>query len=290
MPRGIFLLVHDEIKGPIIKASYFKTPFELPQEFIRKLYMSHSGFESASYLEMKFNHHIVVSFFTGHLARRSNSEGIIGVVFDDNEKIDNLELFLKRTLATGLTERTNQTMKEIFSKNLLKFLYLNQFFDLFEIENISEILIIKGKKEFNSTLLEIGEKKISNTEIGAIYLKMLESEQIPKIKYQQLKIPTEDNVFLVFKLVKTSRNIEKIIHVLASYIENFFEYALELMALFLLPNVIKVQPLEAQLHKRYPDDEVLLQILHKSKNYDQEFNSILSSIIKNNLYISPITL
>ena len=288
MPRGIFFLTHDEIKGPIIKASYFKTPFELPQEFIQKLYMSHSGFESASYLEMKFNHHRVVSFFTGHLARRSKSESIIGVVFDDNEKVDNLELFMKRTLETGLTERTNQTMKEIFSKNLLKFLYLNQFFDLFEIENISEILIIKGKKEFESCLLNIGDKKISNTEIGAIYLKMLESEEIPKIKYMRLKINTEDNIFLVFKLARSSKSFEKIMDVLASYLENFFEYALELMALFLLPNMIKVNPLKSQLYKRYPDDQTLIQILRNSKDYDEEFNNILSSIVKNDLFIAPL--
>ena len=37
MPIGIFLVVHDEIKGPQMKTSYFETPIDLPQEFISKL-------------------------------------------------------------------------------------------------------------------------------------------------------------------------------------------------------------------------------------------------------------
>ena len=53
MPKGIFLLIHDELKGPQIKSSYYTSPMSLPQEFISKLYMSHAGFKSSSHMEIK---------------------------------------------------------------------------------------------------------------------------------------------------------------------------------------------------------------------------------------------
>ncbi|MHA2184826.1 MAG: hypothetical protein ACXAAI_07475, partial [Promethearchaeota archaeon] len=71
MPRGLFLLIHDEIRGPEIKCSYYKNPVNLNNEFISKLYMSHAGFDSSSHIEIKFENYRSVSCFTGNLDRRT---------------------------------------------------------------------------------------------------------------------------------------------------------------------------------------------------------------------------
>ena len=61
MPRGMFFLIHDEIKGPEIKCSYYSSPITIPQEFISKLYMTHAGFESSSHIDIKFGQYRIVN-------------------------------------------------------------------------------------------------------------------------------------------------------------------------------------------------------------------------------------
>lgn len=43
MPRGIFLLIHDEIRGPEIICFIYKNFVDLSKELILKLYMSHGN-------------------------------------------------------------------------------------------------------------------------------------------------------------------------------------------------------------------------------------------------------
>jgi len=45
MRRGIFFLIHDEIRGPEIKCSLYKNFVGLSKEFISKLYMFQANFE-----------------------------------------------------------------------------------------------------------------------------------------------------------------------------------------------------------------------------------------------------
>jgi len=58
MPRGMFLLIHDEIRGPEIKCSFYTNPVNLNKEFISKLYMSHASFDSSSHIEIKFENYL----------------------------------------------------------------------------------------------------------------------------------------------------------------------------------------------------------------------------------------
>ena len=127
MPKGVFLLIHDEIKGPQLKSSYYTSPISIPQEFISKLYMSHAGFKSSSHLEFKIGSYRSISCFTGNIDRRTQREGILGIVFESGENLDNLDIFLQRSLYQAIQKPDNETMENIFSEKLENYLELLDF-------------------------------------------------------------------------------------------------------------------------------------------------------------------
>ncbi|MFX0077096.1 MAG: hypothetical protein ACFE96_16750, partial [Candidatus Hermodarchaeota archaeon] len=129
MPKGIFLLIHDEIRGPQIKCSYYTSPMSLPQEFISKLYMSHAGFKSSSHMEIKLGRYRSISCFTGNLDRRTQKEGILGILFEEGEDYENLDLFLQRNLYHAINKPDDQMMQDIFSEKLQNYLDLVDFLD-----------------------------------------------------------------------------------------------------------------------------------------------------------------
>ena len=289
MPKGIFFLIHDEIKGPEIKCSYFTESITLPQEFISKLYMSHAGFESSSLIEIKFDRYKSVSCFTGNLDRRSQKEGILGVIFEENEAFGNLDLFLMRNLNYISNNQNNQIMEEIYTNRLLSFLELLKTLEKVEIEDIPEIFIITGEMEYNSCLLKIGEKKVSNAEITEIYKKIMEKQKISQYYYTKLNVEQLKNLFLMFKINKPIQDFNKIISIIKPYLEKFFYYSLELLFLFLFPSVVRIVPFTPKIAKKYKDkNESILNNLQKSENYSQEFNNLISALINGDIYISPI--
>ena len=289
MPKGMFFLIHDEITGPEIKCNYYTSPITLPQEFISKLYMSHAGFKSSSHLEIKFGHKRSISCFTGNLDRKSHTEGILGIIFEENENFDNLDLFLQRNLTRTVNKPENQTLKEIFSNKLLNYLKLNKIFEKVEIEDIPEIFIINGEKEYSSCLLKIGEKKVSNSEIIKIYRMMIEKEEISDYQYIKLNLEGINNTFLIFKVDGSNKNLDKIISTLKHYIENFYYYSLEILSLCLTPSFIRIIPLKPEVSKKYFDkNRSVLQILQKSENYSNEFNNIISYLVNGDISLTPI--
>ena len=289
MPKGIFYLIHDEIRGPEIKCSYFTSPITLPQEFISKLYMSHAGFESTSLIEIKFDRYKTVSCFTGNLDRRSQKEGILGIVFEENEVYDNLDLFLIRNLDYVSNNQSDQIMKEIFTHRLLSFLDLLNALGKIEIEDIPEIFIMTGESEYKYCLLKIGEKKISNTEMTDIYKKVIVNQKISQYYYTKLHIEQFNNVFLMFKTDKHIQDFNKIISIINPYIERFFYYSLELLFLFFFPSIVRIVPYTPKITKKYIDkNESILKNLQNSENYSQEFNKLLLNLINGDIYISPL--
>ncbi len=289
MPKGIFFLIHDEIKGPEIKCSYFTGPINLPQEFISKLYMSHAGFESSSLIEIKFDRYKSVSCFTGNLDRRSQKEGILGVIFEENEVYSNLDLFLMRNLDYISNNQNDQIMKEIYNNRLLSFLELIKTLEKVEIEDIPEIFIITGESEYKSCLLKIGEKKVSNTEMTEIYKKTMEEQKISQYYYTKLNVDQLNNIFLIFKTNRPIQDFNKVISIITPYTERFFYYSLELLFLFLLPSVIRIVPYTPKIAKKYKDkNESILKNLQNSDNYSQGFNNLISELIKGDIYISPL--
>lgn len=289
MPKGIFFLIHDDIKGPEIKCSYFTGPMTLPQEFISKLYMSHAGFESSSLIEIKYDRYKSVSCYTGNLDRRSQKEGILGIIFEENEEYSNLDLFLRRNLFEASNKQDDQTMEEIFSYRLLSFLQIVSIFERVEIEDIPEIFILTGNEEFKSCLLKIGEGKVTTSEMTEIYKNITEKQVMAQYRYVKLKSELLNNVYLILKLTKPLQEIDKIISTIKPYIDNFFYYSLEILALFLIPSLIRIVPFKPKLAKKYFDKfKSILQNLQKSENYGHEFNNIVSYLIKGDIYLSPI--
>jgi len=289
MPKGIFFLIHDEIKGPEIKCSYFTGPMTLPQEFISKLYMSHAGYESYYLIEIKYDRYKSVSCYTGNLDRRSQKEGILGIIFEENEEYNNLDLFLRRNLFEASNKQDDQTMEEIFSYRLLSFLHIVSIFERVEIEDIPEIFILTGNEEFKSCLLKIGEGKVNTSEMAEIYKNITEKQVITQYRYVKLKSELLNNVYLILKLTKPLQEIDKIISTIKPYIDNFFYYSLEILALFLIPSLIRIVPFKPKLAKKYFDKfKSILQNLQKSENYGHEFNNIVSYLIKGDIYLSPI--
>jgi len=289
MPKGLFFLIHDEIKGPEIKCSYFSEPINLPQEFISKLYMSHAGFESSSLIEIKFDLYKSVSCFTGNLDRRSQKEGILGIIFEEHEVYSNLDLFLRRNLSYASNNPDDQTMEEIFSNNLLNYLELVDLFEKVEIEDIPEIFILTGYEEYQSCLLKIGEKKVSNPEMTDIYKKIIDKQIITQYHYVQLNSELLSNIYLVFKVNNPIQDIDKIISTIKTYLDNFFYYSVEILALFFLPTIVRIVPHTPKLASKYFDKYTsILQNLQKSEDYTYEFNNLVSYLIKGDINLSPL--
>ncbi|MFW9902579.1 MAG: hypothetical protein ACFFDY_15030 [Candidatus Thorarchaeota archaeon] len=289
MPQGVFLLIHDEIRGPEIKCSFYKNPVNLSKEFISKLYMSHAGFDSSSHIDIKFENYRSVSCFTGNLDRRTQKEGILGIIFEENEEFDNLDLFLQRNLYNAIDNPSNETMQDIFSNKLLNYLKLNDLFQKVEFEGIPELYLINGNNEYKYNLLKIGESILSIKEMADLYLKIMNEQVIPNYFYEKLNLGGVNNTFLVLKSNEPIKTIKKLITTMKSYLEKYYFYSLEILTLLLLPSMIKIVPLKTEYSKKYYDkSKSFLQRLQKSEDYQKEFNAIISNIIGGNLYISPL--
>jgi len=285
----MFFLIHDEIKGPEIKCSYYTNPVNLSKEFISKLYMSHAGFGSSSHIEIKFEDYRSISCFTGNLDRRSQREGILGIIFEESEEFGNLDLFLQRNLYAIIEKPDNETIEEIFKNKLLNYLELDKLFAKVEIEDISEIFLITGNHEFKSCLLKIGDNKTSNIEIGEMYPNILRQQEIPEYRYVELNPIGSDKMYLILKTVLESKDINKIILTLKPYLEKYPFYALEILTLFLLPSIVKLIPLNLSLSKKYSDENrSVLESLKKVESYGEEFNKIISYLVIGEIYILPM--
>ena len=288
MPQGVFLLIHDEIRGPEIKCSYYKNPVNLNKEFISKLYMSHAGFDSSSHIEIKFENYRSVSCFTGNLDRRSQKEGILGILFEENEEFDNLDLFLQRNLYYAIDNPSNETMQYIYSNKLLNYLKLNDLFQKVEIEGIPELYIINGNSEYKYSLLKIGETSISIKEMSDLYQKIINKQIISDYHHEKLNLGGVTNTFLVLKSDMNTETIKKLIPIIKTYLEKYYFYSLEILTLLFLPSIIKIVPSKTEYLKKYSDKpKSFLQSLQKSENYQEEFNKVISDLIEGNIYISP---
>lgn len=290
MPQGIFFLVHDEIKGPEIKSSYFTSSMTLPQEFISKLYMSHAGLDSSSLIEIKFDRYKSVSCYTGNLDRRSEKEGILGILFEENEQSNNIDLFLRRNLLEISNRQEDRVIEEIYKLQLINFLEIAKVFETVEFEDIPEIFIITGNEEFKSCLLNIGDGEVSTSDMIDIYKDITERNEITQYHYVKLNIALSNNTYLILKVSKPIQVIDKIISTIKPYLEDFFFYSLEILALFLIPSLIRIVPFSPKIAKKYVDKfKSILQNLKKSENYGHEFNNIISYLIKGDLYLTPLS-
>jgi hypothetical protein len=252
--------------------------------------MSHAGFDSSTHIEIKFENNRSVSCFTGNLDRRSQKEGILGIIFEENEEYNNLDLFLQRNLYYAIDHPNEETMEDIFSNKLLNFLELNKLFEGVEIEGIPEIYLIKGNSEYKYSLLNIGESTILVPEMTDLYQKIKNKQMIPHYHYEELKLEMDNKTFLVLKSDEPAKTISMIMTTVKSYLEMFYYYSLEIIALLFLPSIIKLVPLKLGFSKKYPDKaKSILQNLQKSKDYQKEFNNIISNLIDGNLYISPLS-
>ncbi|MFX0039973.1 MAG: hypothetical protein ACFFCY_12775 [Promethearchaeota archaeon] len=288
MPRGMFLLIHDEIMGPEIKCSFYTDPVHLSKEFISKLYMSHAGFDSSSHIEIKFENYRSISCFTGNLDRRSQKEGILGIIFDENEEFDNLDLFLQRNLYDVIDNPTNEKLQEIFTKKLLNYLALSTLFEKVEIEGIPEIFIINGNEQYKSCLLKIGATNVSISKMADLYQKIIKKQAISQYQYVKLNLESDLDTYLVLKISEPIKTVEKVIKTIIPYLEKFNYYSLELLALLLLPSIIKIIPSHQVISKKGIDkSNTFMQNLQKSSDYYKEFNNTISKLLEGIVYIAP---
>ena len=251
--------------------------------------MSHAGFGSSSHIEIKFEDYRSISCFTGNLDRRSKKEGILGIIFEENEEVSNLDLFLHRNLHAIIEKPDNKTIEEIFKNKLLNYLELNKLFEKVEIEGIPELYLINGNSEYKYNLLKIGESSISIPEMADLYQKTMNKQVIPQYHYGKLNLGGVDNTFLVLKSDEPTKTMKILITTIKSYLEKFYYYSLEILALLLLPSIIKIVRVKAEISKKHSDvNKSFLQSLQKSKNYQKEFDAVIINLIEGNTYISPL--
>ena len=98
-----------------------------------------------------------------------------------------------------------------------------------------------------------------------------------------------NKIYLVLKSDRPPKIVEKIITTIKPYLQHSPYYSLEILSLFLLPSVIKIIPLKLKSSKKHPaKSKSFLEILRKSDNYNKEFNSTISNLLRENIYISPL--
>lgn len=288
MPIGMFLVIHDEIMGPEVKCSYFKNQINLSKEFISKLYMSHAGFESSSHIEVKFENFRSISCFTGNLDRRSQKEGILGIIFEEEEEFDNLDPFLQRNLYKVIENPNNETLQMIFSNDLLNYLELTALFQKVEIEGIKEIFIITGNEKYKSSLLKVSDENISMLDMAELYKKVKDNQKLTRYYYVKLNVDSNNNIYLVLKGEGDNKSIEKIVQAIKPYLEKALDYCLEIIILTLFPSVVKISPFKQNISKDKIDKyKTALQSFQQSKNYYNEFNRIVSNLIKGEIHLKP---
>ena len=283
----MFLVIHDELMGPEVKCSYFTEPVNLTKEFISKLYMSHAGFESSSHIEIKFENFRSVSCFTGNLDRRSQKEGIFGIIFEEKEEYDNLDPFLHRNLYKVIENPSNEVLQTMYSQKLLNYLELTTLFQKVELEGIQEIFIIMGNEDYKSNLLKVSDSNVSILEMTELYKKMVKNQKIPHYQYIRLNQDSE-NIYVVLKINADNKSIDEGMEVIKSYLEKSLDYCLEIITLLLMPSVIRISPFMPSISKDKGDKyKTVLQSLQQSKDYYSTFNKIFSDLIRGNLYIIP---
>ena len=283
----MFLVIHDELMGPEVKCSYFTEPVNLTKEFISKLYMSHAGFESSSHIEIKFENFRSVSCFTGNLDRRSQKEGIFGIIFEEKEEYDNLDPFLHRNLYKVIENPSNEVLQTMYSQKLLNYLELTTLFQKVELEGIQEIFIIMGNEDYKSNLLKVSDSNVSILEMTELYKKMVKNQKIPHYQYVRLNQDSE-NIYVVLKINADNKSIDEGMEVIKSYLEKSLDYCLEIITLLLMPSVIRISPFIPSISKDKGDKyKTVLQSLQQSKDYYSTFNKIFSDLIRGNLYIIP---
>jgi hypothetical protein len=251
--------------------------------------MSHAGFKSSSHLDFKLSSYRSISCFTGNLDRTTQKEGILGILFEENENFDNLDLFLQRNLYQAINKPDNQMMEAIFSDKLPYYLKLNDFLEKVEVEDILDLFIITGGDTYKSCILKIGEKQVPNSEMNDIYQKIMKAQEIPLFYYVKLDLKENDNTFLIIKAAIPNPNIYKILKSVKPYLEKFYYYSLEILTLFLFPSVIKMQPSKSGITKEILEErKSLLKRLKNSDNYGKEFNKYISNLIEGRFYIAPL--
>jgi len=239
-------------------------------------------------MEIKLSRYRSISCFTGNLDRRTQKEGILGILFEENERYENLDLFLQRSLYQAINKPDNQMMEEIFSDKLQNYLKLINFLEKVEIEDIVDISIVTGGATNVSCLLRIGEGQESSSEMIAIYKKIMKAQEIPLLCYVKLDLEGRKNTFLIFKVKKLNQKMEIILKSLKPYLEKFYYYSLEILTLFLFPSLIRLESSKSGIHEEISDEKKsILQNLKNSENYSKEFNNYISKLIKGSIYISP---
>jgi len=284
----MFLLIHDELEGPEIKCSFYKNPVKLKKDFISKLYFSHVGINSSAHIEIKFENYRSISCFTGNLDRRSQKEGILCIIFDENEDCNNLDLFLQRNLYLIIDNPDKETMQDIFTNKLPNYLELIKFFEKIEIESIPELYLTNGNSEFKYNLLKIGESNISIPEMASLYQKIIKRQKIPQYYHKELNIRGSNKTHLVLKSDKPTKTIKMLITTIISYLEINYYFSLEILALLFIPSNINIVPVKSEFVKQQTaKSKSFLQILQRSKNYLEEFDAVISKLIEGNIYLSP---
>lgn len=287
MPKGLFLLIDDPLKGLQVKCQY--TPHaleELPRNFYAQLFSMHGESESESYLENVWENYRIISYAPKYTSIKNTKVGVLALIFDYHERFDNLHLFLKRNMRSALKFQTEATLKEIFEVRLKRYCSLNQLFETIEIENIEEILIVSGNSNYQTTILHLGAMHLSKLEIAILFKKMLKLQTIPHFKYYKLnKKPS--NVFLLVKSQKDLHDIDKTFRIIGQYMERHLNYALEILALFLLAPVISLCPSQIGLYREFSDQKLsVLRVLLKSKDYSADFNQLIANLIKGDGYLA----
>lgn len=286
MPQGMFLLMDDPVNGLEIKCEYLTNPIEIQPKFLATLFSSHAEFEKESFLEATYGDFIILSYAPRYIATRNTKAGVLGVILDYHETLENMELFLHRSLLKILKNPNNETMKEIFEMDLQRYMLLNHLFDKIQIENVQEILIVKGNSNFKSAILWLGERDLSRLEIAILYKRILKNSRISNIKYYKLKTLTS-NVYLIVKFTKFGKEIDKIFTTITYYMKRNFNYSMEILALFLLAPIVSLASSKKGLFREFPDEKKsILRILLKSKDYSSDFNQLISSLVKGDGYLS----
>lgn len=299
MVIGIFLLIHDEIKGPQISNYFFNHAMELSPDLLSKLYMAHASFNDSSFIETKYPQYKIVSLYTGPVARIQKQEGILGLLLDLKEELPITEIFLIRTLPLILKHRKNELMKELITITLPYFQYLLKCYMQLEIENISEFFLVQGQDDYQQVMLDFGSTKTDSSIWKNMYHQMVTGKDIPQYQYLKIEMPMlkKSSFFFGFKYLKKLPNLELFISTMAKFLIPNPGFILELIGMVYFGNLVCLIPKHIYQTLIWSSSSIKLdktqrvkmlnlnEIMKKSSNYADTFAKHVNSVLLEEFYV-----
>lgn len=285
MPIGLFVITHDEIKGPLLSAGYFRRRIDISKDLIAQMYLSHAGYASNACIEMILPQYKIFSNYTGDQARESGKEGILAMVMEPDETCPYLELFLRQNLEFCIAEQSEEILETVLETKYAKYCQLLNLFDRVNLENVDLFAVIQRKTDSHLLLAKFGSEPLTNDMI--IQNLGQERNSLSKGNYVAhiANMADTDFYLLVHSGNGNPKEIQQLITQTAELLKNNINFTWEILSMALFPQLITFQLDESQELLHTFNSHKSLQVnLSRANDYRKQFRYFLTAVLTGQIY------